>query len=68
LKSFAGPFSRALFCPTGGIDAKSAPDWLALPNVLCVGGSWVAPEALIEAGDFAAIEALARAASALARQ
>jgi 2-dehydro-3-deoxyphosphogluconate aldolase/(4S)-4-hydroxy-2-oxoglutarate aldolase len=68
LKSFAGPFARARFCPTGGIDAKGAADWLALPNVLCVGGSWVAPESLIEAGDFAAIEALARAASALRPQ
>lgn len=65
LKSLGGPFPKARFCPTGGIDAVSAKAWLALPNVFCVGGSWVAPEALIEAGDFTAIEALARAASAL---
>ena len=53
-------------CPTGGISATTAPDWLALPNVKCVGGSWVAPRRLIHAGDFAAIEALARDAASLA--
>ena len=67
LKSLAGPFPTARFCPTGGIDLKSAPDYLALPNVLCVGGSWLAPEALIAAGDFDAIERLAREAANLGR-
>jgi 2-dehydro-3-deoxyphosphogluconate aldolase / (4S)-4-hydroxy-2-oxoglutarate aldolase len=65
LKALAGPFPQARFCPTGGIDAASAPAYLALPNVVCVGGSWIAPRAAIDAGDFAAIERLARAASAL---
>jgi 2-dehydro-3-deoxyphosphogluconate aldolase/(4S)-4-hydroxy-2-oxoglutarate aldolase len=65
LKALAGPFPHARFCPTGGIDAVSAPAYLALPNVVCVGGSWIASRAAIEAGDFAAIERLARAASAL---
>jgi 2-dehydro-3-deoxyphosphogluconate aldolase/(4S)-4-hydroxy-2-oxoglutarate aldolase len=65
LKALAGPFPGLVFCPTGGIDAGSAPDFLALPNVLCVGGSWLAPKALVEAGDWAAIERIARGAAAL---
>jgi 2-dehydro-3-deoxyphosphogluconate aldolase/(4S)-4-hydroxy-2-oxoglutarate aldolase len=65
LKALAGPFPHARFCPTGGIDAASAQAYLALPNVVCVGGSWIAPRAAIDAGDFAAIERLARAAAAL---
>lgn len=65
LKALAGPFPYARFCPTGGIDAASAPAYLALPNVLCVGGSWIAPRAAIDSGDFGAIERLARAAAAL---
>jgi 2-dehydro-3-deoxyphosphogluconate aldolase/(4S)-4-hydroxy-2-oxoglutarate aldolase len=65
LKALAGPFPAARFCPTGGIDATSAASYLALPNVLCVGGSWITPRAAIAAGDFAAIEALARAAAGL---
>ena len=65
LKSLAGPFPHARFCPTGGIDAMSAPSYLALPNVVCVGGSWITPRAALDAGDFAAIERLARAASGL---
>ncbi|WP_130434860.1 bifunctional 4-hydroxy-2-oxoglutarate aldolase/2-dehydro-3-deoxy-phosphogluconate aldolase [Rivibacter subsaxonicus] len=65
LKALAGPFPGLVFCPTGGIDAGSAPDFLALPNVLCVGGSWLAPKALVEAGDWAGIERIARAAAAL---
>ena len=67
LKGLAGPFADAAFCPTGGVDGANAADFLALSNVLCVGGSWVAPAGLVDAGDFAAIEALARAASALGR-
>jgi 2-dehydro-3-deoxyphosphogluconate aldolase/(4S)-4-hydroxy-2-oxoglutarate aldolase len=65
LRAFAGPFPAARFCPTGGIDAAAAPAYLALANVLCVGGSWLAPQGAIAAGDFARIEALARAAAAL---
>ncbi len=65
LKALAGPFPAMRFCPTGGIDAQSALAYLALENVICVGGSWIAPRAAIEAGDFAKIEQLARAASAL---
>ncbi|HEY1752228.1 MAG TPA: bifunctional 4-hydroxy-2-oxoglutarate aldolase/2-dehydro-3-deoxy-phosphogluconate aldolase [Caulobacteraceae bacterium] len=65
LKAFAGPFPAARFCPTGGIDAASAPQYLALSNVACVGGSWLAPRAAIEAGDFGRIEALAKAAAGM---
>ena len=65
LKALAGPFPDVMFCPTGGIDAQSAASFLQLPNVGCVGGSWLAPAAAVDAGDWAAIEALARAASAL---
>ena len=67
LKAFAGPFPGVRFCPTGGISLATAPDYLALPNVLCVGGSWIAPEAAIEAGDTATIERLARETTALKR-
>lgn len=65
LKALHGPFPDQLFCPTGGIDAASAPGFLAVPNVACVGGSWLAPKAAMQAGDWAAITALAQAASAL---
>lgn len=65
LKAFAGPFPDARFCPTGGIDAGNAPDYLALPNVACVGGSWVAPADAVRAGDWARITELARAAASL---
>ncbi|MGA0602660.1 bifunctional 4-hydroxy-2-oxoglutarate aldolase/2-dehydro-3-deoxy-phosphogluconate aldolase [Caulobacter sp. KR2-114] len=67
LKAFGGPFPGVRFCPTGGISLATAPDYLALPNVLCVGGSWIAPEAAIEAGDTATIERLAREAAGLRR-
>lgn len=67
LKAFAGPFPGVRFCPTGGISLATAPDYLALPTVLCAGGSWIAPEAAIEAGDTATIERLAREAAALKR-
>jgi 2-dehydro-3-deoxyphosphogluconate aldolase/(4S)-4-hydroxy-2-oxoglutarate aldolase len=53
------------FCPTGGITPQNAVDYLALPNVVCVGGSWLTPRSLVQAGDWAAIEELARSASAL---
>ena len=64
LKAIAAPFGMARFCPTGGITAATAPDWLALEAVLCCGGSW-----LVRKGppDVAAIEAAARAAAGLAR-
>lgn len=65
LKGFAGPFPQVRFCPTGGIDATSAPDFLALPNVGTVGGSWMLPKDAIVAGDWARIERLARGAVAL---
>ena len=62
LKALAGPFGTARFCPTGGISAATAPDWLALDPVLCVGGSWVVPAGPL---DPARIETLAREAAAL---
>lgn len=65
LKALYGPFADMTFCPTGGIDAASAPQYLALPNVACVGGSWLAPKALLQAGDWPAITALAKAAAGL---
>jgi len=67
LRGLAGPFPGVRFCPTGGIDAARAPAWLALPNVACVGGSWMLPEAAIRAGDWTRIGALAREAAALVR-
>ena len=67
LKALGGPFVDTVFCPTGGITAATAPDFLALPNVLCVGGSWVAPKDLVAARDHAGIVALAKEAAALPR-
>lgn len=67
LKGIGGPLPDLGFCPTGGITLESAPGYLALPNVRCVGGSWLAPEAAIAAGDWASITALARGAAALAK-
>jgi 2-dehydro-3-deoxyphosphogluconate aldolase/(4S)-4-hydroxy-2-oxoglutarate aldolase len=65
LKSFAGPFSNIRFCPTGGITAQTALDYLALRNVLCVGGSWMVPQAMIDAQDWNGITTLAQEAAAL---
>lgn len=65
LKSLAGPLPGARFCPTGGIAAASAPEYLALPNVGCVGGSWMVPADAVAAGDWARIEELARGAAGL---
>jgi 2-dehydro-3-deoxyphosphogluconate aldolase/(4S)-4-hydroxy-2-oxoglutarate aldolase len=62
LKSLIGPFGQCKFCPTGGIKQETASDWLAVPEILCVGGSWLIGKG---APDVAAIEAAARAASAL---
>lgn len=63
LASFAGPLPQVSFCPTGGITSKNAPDYLGLPNVICVGGSWVAPSVQLATRDWKAIEAVARQAS-----
>lgn len=67
IKALGGPLPQATFCPTGGVSLKNANDYLSLPNVLCAGGSWVAPPDLMAAGDWTGIEALAREASALPR-
>lgn len=65
LKSLHGPLPDIRFCPTGSISAEKAPDYLALPNVVCVGGSWIANTKMIEAGDWETIEANARKAQAM---
>jgi 2-dehydro-3-deoxyphosphogluconate aldolase / (4S)-4-hydroxy-2-oxoglutarate aldolase len=65
LKSFAGPFPQASFCPTGGIGADRAPDYLALGNVITVGGSWMVPGDAVNRGDWARITALAADCAAL---
>ena len=67
LKALSAPLPNIRFCPTGGVDASSAQAYLALPNVVCVGGSWVTPAEAIAAGDWERIDALARAAAALER-
>jgi 2-dehydro-3-deoxyphosphogluconate aldolase/(4S)-4-hydroxy-2-oxoglutarate aldolase len=67
LKALGAPLPDIRFCPTGGIGPKNAPDYLALPNVICVGGSWVAPKEALDAGDWARVTALSRAASGLAQ-
>lgn len=65
LKSIGGPLQTVEFCPTGGVSPKNANDYLKLPNVICAGGSWVAPADMVKAGDWDGIEALAREASKL---
>jgi 2-dehydro-3-deoxyphosphogluconate aldolase/(4S)-4-hydroxy-2-oxoglutarate aldolase len=65
LKAVAGPLPGLRFCPTGGITPENAPRYLALPNVGCVGGSWLTPRDALSAKDFARVEALARQAAAL---
>jgi 2-dehydro-3-deoxyphosphogluconate aldolase / (4S)-4-hydroxy-2-oxoglutarate aldolase len=65
IEALSRPFPDHAFCPTGGVTRASAPAYLALKNVLCVGGSWVAPGSLIDAQDWAAIEGLARDAATL---
>lgn len=62
LKSFSGPFQQAKFCPTGGINEDNYLDFLALDNVLCAGGSWVAPKKLVNAGDFDKITEITKSA------
>jgi len=65
LKALHGPFPDVMFCPTGGVTAASAADFLALPNVACVGGSWLAPPQVMRTGEWGKITVLAREASAL---
>ena len=65
LKALAGPFTDVVFCPTGGITPETAPQFLALANVKVFGGSWLTPQDAVDAGDWARITQLARAATAL---
>ena len=65
LRSLGGPLPGIRFCPTGGVKPGNAREYLALPNVVCVGGSWLTPAKLVQAGDWTAIEQLAREAAAL---
>ena len=65
LKAIGAPLPQVRFCPTGGVTPANAPSYLGLSNTLCVGGSWVAPQALIDAGDWEGITDLARTAAAL---
>ena len=67
LKAWSGPFFDVKFCPTGGISLQNAPEFLALPNVLCVGGSWLVPADAMVQGDWARITHLAREAVGLRR-
>lgn len=67
LKAIGAPIPQVKFCPTGGVNLKNADDYLSLSNTLCVGGSWVAPNDLVQAGDWAGITALAAEAAALPR-
>lgn len=67
LKAFHSPFPQAVFCPTGGVDAANAAEFLAQPNVICVGGSWVAPKDAVQGGEWSRITALARAAASLGK-
>jgi 2-dehydro-3-deoxyphosphogluconate aldolase/(4S)-4-hydroxy-2-oxoglutarate aldolase len=67
LKALAAPLAALRFCPTGGVGADNLEAYLALPNVVCVGGSWVAPAHLVKAGDWAGIAALAQSANAPAK-
>ncbi|AGI25245.1 keto-hydroxyglutarate-aldolase/keto-deoxy-phosphogluconate aldolase [Pseudomonas sp. ATCC 13867] len=65
LKAFAGPFPDVRFCPTGGVGPDNLNDYHRLPNVMCVGGSWMLPKAAIDSGDWATVERLGREALAL---
>ncbi|WP_299652310.1 bifunctional 4-hydroxy-2-oxoglutarate aldolase/2-dehydro-3-deoxy-phosphogluconate aldolase [uncultured Tateyamaria sp.] len=67
LKAIGAPLPQISFCPTGGVSMANADSYLSLPNVVCAGGSWVAPKDKVLAGDWAGIEALAREAAGLAR-
>ncbi len=65
LKAWSGPFGEVRFCPTGGVTLQNAAEWLALPNVVCVGGSWLVPADALACGDWARITRLARETHAL---
>ena len=65
LKAIGAPLPQVSFCPTGGVSPGNARDYLGLANVVCAGGSWVAPKAMVRAGDWAGIEQLAREAATL---
>ena len=65
LKALYGPYAHVRFCPTGGITLQSAPDYLALPNVLCVGGTWLTPKDVVAKRDWETITRLAKEAAAL---
>ncbi|MDQ0842473.1 bifunctional 4-hydroxy-2-oxoglutarate aldolase/2-dehydro-3-deoxy-phosphogluconate aldolase [Streptomyces sp. V1I6] len=65
LKSLAGPLPQARFCPTGGVSLATAPAYLSLPNVACVGGTWMLPPAALTSGDWPRVESLAREAAGL---
>ena len=67
LKAWGGPFVDARFCPTGGVSPANASEFLSLPNVVCVGGSWLTPADAVEGGDWARITTLALEASQLPR-
>ena len=67
LKAIGAPLPQITFCPTGGVTPDNATSYLSLPNVICAGGSWVAPKDMVERGDWAGIETLAREAAALGR-
>ncbi len=67
LKAIGAPIPQISFCPTGGVSPSNAESYLSLPNVICAGGSWVAPKDKVAAGDWSGIEALARDASQLPR-
>jgi len=68
LKAWAGPLPHLMFCPTGGVTLQNATDYLALPNVVCVGGSWVTPDDAVESCDWKRIESLASDAAGLQSQ
>ena len=68
LKAWSGPFGDVRFCPTGGVTMANAPEFLALPNVVCVGGSWLTPPDSVAAGDWARVTLLAQQACELTRQ
>ena len=65
VRALASPLPGIRFCPTGGISTATATQWLALPNVVCIGGSWMCAPALVSTGNWPEVERLARAASAL---
>ncbi|THD84266.1 bifunctional 4-hydroxy-2-oxoglutarate aldolase/2-dehydro-3-deoxy-phosphogluconate aldolase [Aliigemmobacter aestuarii] len=67
IKALGGPLPQMAFCPTGGIGLGNARDYLSLSNVMCVGGSWIAPKAMVQAGDWGGITRLAAEAAALQR-